>query len=116
MTRWHFLGATALALLIVAPPVAFEVKSRTAYRNFHQVDAGKLYRSGQMTPATFARILREYRIGTVFSLRDTRDDSGMVTAGESSRRRQRFRALSLAPSSPGVASDGRTPKSTALRV
>jgi protein tyrosine/serine phosphatase len=76
VTRWHFLGAAALGLLIVAPPVAFEVKSRTAYRNFHQVDAGKLYRSGQMTPATFARIIREYRIGTVFSLRDTRDDQG----------------------------------------
>jgi protein tyrosine/serine phosphatase len=78
VTRRQLLGSTALAALTAAAPVAYGVRSRTDYRNFHLVEPGKLYRSGQLTPASFARVLREYRIGTVFSLRDTRDAMGVA--------------------------------------
>jgi len=76
VTRRQFLASTALSTLTVGAPVAYGVRSQTGYRNFHLVEPGRLYRSGQLTPATFARILREYRIGAVFSLRDTRDEKG----------------------------------------
>jgi tyrosine-protein phosphatase SIW14 len=77
VTRRQLFGTTAVAAVTAATPVAYGVRAQTDYRNFHQVEPGRLYRSGQLTPAGFARILREYRIGTVFSLRDTRDGEGV---------------------------------------
>jgi tyrosine-protein phosphatase SIW14 len=40
------------------------------YRNFRVVEDGVLYRSGQLPPDVLARVLREYHIRTVVSLRD----------------------------------------------
>ncbi|HEY2786729.1 MAG TPA: tyrosine-protein phosphatase [Fimbriiglobus sp.] len=77
MTRRDFFASTGIALLTVGFPVWYWVQSRLDYRNFHEVEPGKLYRSGQLKPDTFARVLREYHIGTVFSLRDTKDDRGV---------------------------------------
>ncbi len=77
MTRRDFLGTVAISAVTVGFPCWYWVQSRIDYRNFHAVEPGKLYRCGQLKPAEFARIIREYHIGTVFSLRDTKDDQGV---------------------------------------
>jgi protein tyrosine/serine phosphatase len=77
MTRWTLWGTAACIALVIGLPLWHWVQSRIDYRNFHQVEAGRMYRSGQLTPQTFARVLEDYRIGTVFSLRDTKDDAGV---------------------------------------
>jgi protein tyrosine/serine phosphatase len=40
------------------------------YRNFRVVEEGVLYRSGQLPPEVLDRVVREYHIRTVISLRD----------------------------------------------
>lgn len=42
-------------------------------RNFHVVEEGVLYRSGQLTPAAFGAALDKYHIRTVVTLRSVRD-------------------------------------------
>jgi protein tyrosine/serine phosphatase len=68
------LLVAALVLLVVAPPVAYRSYRSVELRNFRAVADGRLYRSGQLTPAGFERVVREYGIRTVISLRDTKDD------------------------------------------
>jgi tyrosine-protein phosphatase SIW14 len=45
------------------------------------VDENRLYRSGQMTPEGFRRVVREQGIRTVISLRDRVDESGEYEDG-----------------------------------
>lgn len=67
-----------LAALVVGGPIVYQRAKHTEYRNFRVVDPGAMYRSGQMTPAGFARVAREFGIRTVVSLRDTKDDTGVL--------------------------------------
>ena len=66
--------ACGLALLVVVAPFVYRAQSGETYRNFHAVDEGQLYRSGQMSPTGFARTIRESGVRTVITLRDTADD------------------------------------------
>jgi hypothetical protein len=58
------LGAAAIA----APALAF-VAWDQAHFNFGEVQAGRIYRSGQMPAAALEKILREHRIKSVLNLR-----------------------------------------------
>ncbi|MFO0806655.1 MAG: dual specificity protein phosphatase family protein [Gemmataceae bacterium] len=69
-----FLAAATLAL-VVAPPLLYSSHRQTTIRNFHVVQDGVLYRSGQLTPDTFQRVLDECSIRTVVTMRTTRDQS-----------------------------------------
>lgn len=40
-------------------------------KRFHTVDPGKVYRAGQMTPAAFEKVVKEYNIRTVIDLGST---------------------------------------------
>lgn len=71
--HWRgFLGA-GVAALVVAVPLLYSSHRQTHLRNFRVVEDGVLYRSGQLSPGTFERVLDEYRIGTVVTLRTVRD-------------------------------------------
>lgn len=71
--HWRvFLGAT-VAALVVAVPLLYSSYRQTYARNFRVVEEGVLYRSGQLTPDAFARVLDENRIKTVVTLRTARD-------------------------------------------
>lgn len=74
--KWTIFLATAVFLLIVGVPIGYRAHVSTTYRNFRVVDPGRMYRSGQMSPAGFARQCHEYDIKTVISLRDTRNSAG----------------------------------------
>jgi len=64
------LRLIAVAALIGAP-VAYAFHHNAQRRNFRTVRAGVLYRSAQTTPAGLKRLLHDYGIRTVISLRDS---------------------------------------------
>jgi tyrosine-protein phosphatase SIW14 len=55
---------------LIAGPVAFAYHQRVQTRNFRVVREGVLYRSGQMTLSGLERIIHDYGIRTVITLRD----------------------------------------------
>jgi tyrosine-protein phosphatase SIW14 len=66
------VGVVVIALLI-AGPVAFAFHQQAQMRNFRVVREGVLYRSGQMTVAGLRRVVHDYGIRTVVTLRDVLD-------------------------------------------
>jgi tyrosine-protein phosphatase SIW14 len=70
MTRRQILKWAAVS---VAPALALAWCADHHARNFHTVEAGVLYRSGQLTPTGLDAILRVYGIKTVVTLRGVRD-------------------------------------------
>jgi tyrosine-protein phosphatase SIW14 len=62
---WVWIGAIAL-LLVVGGLVASAINRHP--KNFGVVDEGKIYRSGELTPAAMERVFREYHIRTVIDL------------------------------------------------
>ena len=63
------LSALTVALLIGAPWGYHRYREQTA-RNFHVVEKGVLYRSGQLPLDGFARVVHDYGIRTVICLRE----------------------------------------------
>lgn len=66
---------TLLILLAAALPVLYGSHRMIDLRNFRVVEDGVLYRSGQLTPAGLERVLHDYGIKTVVTLRTVRDPS-----------------------------------------
>jgi protein tyrosine/serine phosphatase len=63
----HIVSRLIKSTIIVAGIGAFS--SCTLYSNFHTVDAGKLYRSGQMNKFSFVSNVKKYHIKSVVNLR-----------------------------------------------
>ncbi len=63
------LGSLIVLALIVSP-IVVAARQQAQTRNFHVVRPGVLYRSGQMTKEGLQRVLNDYHIKTVISLRD----------------------------------------------
>ena len=59
-----------IVLFLITVPIALAVHQQAQTRNFRVVRPGVLYRSGQMTKDGLKRILNDYSIKTVISLRD----------------------------------------------
>jgi protein tyrosine/serine phosphatase len=59
----------SVAVAIPGVPVAYASFHQTAWRHFRVVEDGRLYRSGQLSPATLERVVHDYGIRTVVSLR-----------------------------------------------
>jgi tyrosine-protein phosphatase SIW14 len=70
--RWQFVLAGTIFGLVVAAPLVYSSHQNTHLRNFRVVEDGVLYRSGQLTPGGFERVLHDYGIKTVVTLRTTR--------------------------------------------
>jgi tyrosine-protein phosphatase SIW14 len=66
------LGLAAVVLLI-AGPVAFSAREMRQTRNFRVVREGVLYRSAQMPLEGLKRIIHDYGIRSVVTLRDSHD-------------------------------------------
>ncbi len=61
-----------IVAVIAAVPLLHKVNRVATVRNLRTVDPGALYRSGQMSPEAFERVVRERGIRTVMSVRDAR--------------------------------------------
>jgi protein tyrosine/serine phosphatase len=59
-----------VAAVLVGLPLGYASYRQTHFRNFRVVQPGVLYRSGQMTIAGLQRVIHDYGIRTVVSLRD----------------------------------------------
>jgi tyrosine-protein phosphatase SIW14 len=66
---------TIVLVALLGGPWAYLVLHEEATRNFHVVERGVLYRSGQLSLTGFARIVRDHSIRTVISLRDGDQDA-----------------------------------------
>ena len=55
---------------LIAAPAGYALREQAQTRNFRVVRRGVLYRSGQMSRAGLRRVLHDYRIRTVISLRE----------------------------------------------
>jgi tyrosine-protein phosphatase SIW14 len=71
-TWWRAVLVSVLLALVVASPVVYSAHHSVYMRGFRVVEDGVLYRSGQLTPAGFERVLHDYGIRTVITLRTTR--------------------------------------------
>jgi protein tyrosine/serine phosphatase len=69
LARWVGI---VLVLFFIGGPVALALHKQGQRRNFRVVREGVLYRSGQTTLDGLKRIIHDYGIRTVISLRDTR--------------------------------------------
>jgi protein tyrosine/serine phosphatase len=62
-----------MALLVAAAvpgvPIAYASHRQTCWRHFRIVEDGRLYRSGQLTPAVLDQVIHDHRIKTVVCLR-----------------------------------------------
>ncbi|HEV3203948.1 MAG TPA: tyrosine-protein phosphatase [Gemmataceae bacterium] len=65
---WFF--GTLIAGFLVAGPVVFFNYQQAQFRHFRVVRDGVLYRSGQMSLAGLQRVIHDYGIRTVVTLRD----------------------------------------------
>jgi len=71
MARYHsYLLGTALTILLVAGPVGYSWYWQGRIRNFRTVRDDVLYRSGQLSLDGLKRIIHDYGIRTVITLRD----------------------------------------------
>jgi tyrosine-protein phosphatase SIW14 len=75
MTKVRITLGIVILFLIVGGPVAYSAMRQKYIRNFRVVQDGVLYRSGQNSPAGLKRLLDEYQIKTVISLRYAEDPS-----------------------------------------
>jgi protein tyrosine/serine phosphatase len=67
----------AIVLIVVGGPLLYRMSVSTRYRNLRVVEEGVLYRSGKLSADALERVIREYQIGTIVNLRDTRDEQGL---------------------------------------
>ncbi|MBN9121984.1 MAG: dual specificity protein phosphatase family protein [Planctomycetes bacterium] len=67
--RWRIVLAGVVAAMVVAAPLVYSSYQGTHLRNLRVVEDGVLYRSGQLTPAGLERVIHDYGIRTVVSLR-----------------------------------------------
>ena len=63
-------GGCLLVVALIVSPIILAVRQQAQMRNFRVVRPGVLYRSGQMTKRGLQRIINDYGIKTVVSLRD----------------------------------------------
>ncbi len=71
-TRWQFVLAATVSAVVFATPLVFAMHRNNQLRNFRVVEDGVLYRSGQLTPAGLDRVIHDYGIKSVVTLRTTR--------------------------------------------
>lgn len=76
-TRVNIGLGVVLAVCVVGIPFWYRSVESVRYRNLRVVKEGELYRSGTMTADGLARTVKELGIGTVISLRDRKDDTGV---------------------------------------
>ncbi len=62
----------AVVLALITGPIGYALHEQRQLRNFRVVSDGVLYRSGQMSREGLQRVLHDYLIRTVITLRDKR--------------------------------------------
>ncbi len=69
-TAFNFTLGTLLAIFMIVAPIVYQRMHDREFRNFHVVQEGVLYRSGQLPLHRLQRMVHQYGIRTVISLRE----------------------------------------------
>jgi tyrosine-protein phosphatase SIW14 len=69
--KLNIVGILVIAAIVVGLPVAYASYQRANHRNIRVVTPGVLYRSGQLSQSGLQRLIHDYGIHTVISLRDS---------------------------------------------
>jgi protein tyrosine/serine phosphatase len=69
--KLEWLLSALLVAVLIGGPLAFVNYRKANFRNFRVVESGVLYRSGQLSIPGLKRILNDYGIRTIVTLRDT---------------------------------------------
>lgn len=75
MPGWQTRAFVGIILLTLLAPVSYQIWRTRNYRNFRVVEDGVLYRSGQLSLKGLKRIVHDYGIKTVVTLRYADDPS-----------------------------------------
>jgi protein tyrosine/serine phosphatase len=70
---FQWLLGIALAAVLVGGPIGYARYQKTHFRNFRTVQSGQLYRSGQLSADGLKRVVHDYGLRTVITLRDPRE-------------------------------------------
>jgi tyrosine-protein phosphatase SIW14 len=113
----RILFGVAIVAVMVGAPLAYKLRQDAAFRNFHVVREGVLYRSGQMTLAGLKRVLHDHGIKTVVTLRDAHapGEPAPDTAEETYCKSQGYNHVRIPPRN-WFASDGSVPAEKGLAV
>ncbi len=89
--RRRFVGVVVAAIAAVLGAVFYAeaVRPNLNPKNFGVVDEGRVYRSGQLTPAAFDRVVKEHHIRTVIDLGSALNDDGTADDEQRERLNQR---------------------------
>ena len=105
---------TLIAGSMIAAPIAYKRWHDREYRNFHVVEEGVLYRSGQLPVARLQQLVALHGIRTVISLRDSdrpidKDEEAWIKA-------RHLNFVRLAPLSWWPDADGNIPGDANVKV
>src|SRR5262245_19912361 len=112
---WLF-GVLTLGV-IVGGPIGYAAYRNANYRSFRVVEPGVLYRSGQMSRAGLERVIGDYGIRTVITLRDPAVSGKEPDWGEEEFCRQRdLKYVRIAPQRWGAADGGPAPADAGVQT
>jgi protein tyrosine/serine phosphatase len=113
--RSQLIPLIALAGLFGGLPGWHAARQQTRYRNFRAVEEGVLYRAGQLPADAFRRVVTEYGIRTVVSLRDSYTNGPPPDLAEQCYcEANGIRHVRISPE-PWSAPDGRVPAADGVR-
>ncbi|HJZ56930.1 MAG TPA: dual specificity protein phosphatase family protein [Gemmataceae bacterium] len=70
--RWRVILGVVVAALVATVPAVYSSQRQTHLRNFRVVEDDVLYRSGQLSREGLERVIHDYRINTIITLRTAR--------------------------------------------
>jgi protein tyrosine/serine phosphatase len=115
LVRWIF-GLLTVGV-IVGGPLGYSAYRNAHFRSFRVVEPGVLYRSGQLSRVGLERVLHDYGIRTVVTLRDPAVSGKEPDWGEEEFCRQRdLNYVRIPPRPWGRATDGPAPADAGVKA
>src|SRR5262245_18878948 len=102
-----------IAALLVGGPLWYANYHQRKFRNFHVVEEGILYRSAQLNLAGLKRLIHDYQIKTVISLRDGEKTNDVEE--EAYLDKETFCHFVRIPPRPWSAPDGSIPAESSIQ-
>ncbi len=116
--RWQFVLAATVLALVAAAPLVYAMHRNLHLRNLRVVEEGVLYRSGQLTPAGLERVIHDYNIKTVVTLRASKrnpNDSAQDAWEEEVCAAKKLKFVRIAPRVWGADEKGEIPAEQAVQ-
>ncbi len=110
----NLIFAALIALLLIAGPLAYKRWHDRAFRNFHVVEEGVLYRSGQLPLSRLQELVRIHGIRTVVCLREGNKTDDLDEEAWIKATTRRF--VRIQPPQWSLDADGKIPAEAGLKT